>query len=57
MEPKQMHVDVPRKLWKDFLGVLPEKRLVSVIIRGLIRNFIAEMKKNPTSIGKYLTKE
>lgn len=52
-EMKQVHTDISMAKWKELISILPESRMVSLLIRALISKFIYEVKyegKNPWTL-------
>jgi len=41
----QIHVDIKEETFKELCKLLPEQRMVSLLVRKLILNYIAEVKE------------
>ena len=54
---KQIHIDLPRELYDAFLEILPEKRMVSFMVRVLIKNFVEKSKTNEINWKQFFTIE
>lgn len=57
MNNKQIHVDLPRELYDSFLEILPERRMVSFMVRVLIKNFVEKSKTNEVNWQQFFTAE
>jgi len=49
-EKHNLHIEIPRELWEEFKRVVPETGVTSIILRRLMKAYIAQAKDASASI-------
>lgn len=51
---KQIHVDIDMKIYEEFKSLLPEPRMVSIIIRFLIKDYVERNRNKQIDISNIM---
>lgn len=54
---KQMHIDIELETYEAFQKILPDKRMLAIGVRQLIREFVEKHKDTPVDAIKFMMKK
>jgi hypothetical protein len=49
-EIKQLHIDIPVEMWEELKRILPDKGLLSALIRRMLSKYIEDVNAGRTNI-------
>lgn len=49
-EIKQLHIDISVEMWEELKKILPDKGLVSALVRRMLQKYIEDVKAGKTNV-------